>query len=208
MAQEFGMCRKDDGISDFFKVYIMQGDVCVVGYIGEGASKQLTNQWQSPLEEDTAGQMMGEIRQGLSRVADLAQIHTGKTSKTVFNTAMVWNGIGPHELSLPLYFKAYHNAKKEVNDAIMWLEKMSSPELFDGDFAGALMGSKGISTIPQTCIVNVGRRLILKDCLITDVSSELDVPKTKDGYMTRNTVQLQITMNRMTNRSKVDSLYI
>jgi hypothetical protein len=100
---------------------------------------------------------------------------------------------------LPVYFKAYKNAKSEVNDAIMYLEKFSSPELSES-LAGA-------GAIPQLCAINVGRRLMMPRCQIKDVSSELDAPKTSDGYMTRNTVQLSITMDRMTNRSQIQNLY-
>jgi hypothetical protein len=189
-----GMTR-DDGISGFLKVSINQGGVTVIGYIGEGASKQLSNFWQNPFEGDTIGQAGGAG----SKVADLAQVQTSVTSKTVMNTAIVWEGISPHELVLPVYFKAYKNAKSEVNDAIMYLEKFSSPELSES-LAGA-------GVIPQLCAINVGRRLMMPRCQIKDVSSELDAPKTSDGYMTRNTVQLSITMDRMTNRSQIQNLY-
>lgn len=186
---------RDDGISGFLKVSINQGGVTVIGYIGEGASKQLSNFWQNPFEGDTIGQAGGAG----SKVADLAQVQTSVTSKTVMNTAIVWEGISPHELVLPVYFKAYKNAKSEVNDAIMYLEKFSSPELSES-LAGA-------GVIPQLCAINVGRRLMMPRCQIKDVSSELDAPKTSDGYMTRNTVQLSITMDRMTNRSQIQNLY-
>jgi hypothetical protein len=79
-----GMTR-DDGISGFLKVSINQGGVTVIGYIGEGASKQLSNFWQNPFEGDTIGQAGGAG----SKVADLAQVQTSVTSKTVMNTAIV-----------------------------------------------------------------------------------------------------------------------
>lgn len=193
-AITLGMGR-DDGMSDFLKVFISQGDVMVIGYIGEGASKQLSNFWENPFEGDTVGQAGGAG----TKVADLAQTQLGGTSKTVMNTAIVWEGIGPHELSLPVYFKAYSNAKREVNDAIMYLEKFASPELSENIV--------GAGAIPQICAINVGRRLLLPRCQIKDVSSELDGPRDRNGYMTRNTVQLSITMDRMTNRSQIQNLY-
>jgi hypothetical protein len=194
MGVTVGMTRQD-GISDFLKVAIEQGDVTVIGYIGDGAAKQLSNFWQNPFEGDTVGQAGG----GGSKVADLMQVGSDVTSKTVMNTAIVWEGIGPHELTLPVYFKAYSNAKSEVNDAIMYLEKFASPELSEG--------MVGAGVIPQSCKVNVGRRLLLPNCQIKDVSSELDAPRDKQGYMTRNTVQLSITMDKMTNRSQIQNLY-
>lgn len=189
-----GMTR-DDGMSSFLKVSIAQGGDMVIGYIGDGASKQLANFWQNPFEGDTVGQAGG----GVSKVADLTQVANEKTTKTVMNTAIVWEGISPHELVLPVYFKAYSNAKAEVNDAIMFLEKFASPELSESVM--------GVGVIPQLCQINIGRRLYLPRCQIRDVSSELDAPRTRDGYMTRNTVQLSITMDRMTNRSEIQNLY-
>lgn len=194
MAITVGMAR-DDGISQYLKVSIAQGGVTVIGYIGDGASKQLSNFWQNPFEGDTLGQAGGAG----SKVADLTQVGTDMTSKTVMNTAIVWEGISPHELTLPIYFKAYSNAKTEVNDAIMYLEKFASPELNEN-----LVGA---GVIPQLCEVNIGRRLLLTRCQIKDVSSELDAPRDSNGYMTRNTVQLSITMDRMTNRSEIQNLY-
>lgn len=189
-----GMTR-DDGMSHYLKVSIAQGGVTVIGYIGDGASKQLANFWQNPFEGDTVGQAGGAG----SKVADVIQVSSEATSKTVMNTAIVWEGISPHELVLPIYFKAYSNAKTEVNDAIMYLEQFASPELSE-----SLMGA---GVIPQVCQVNIGRRLLLPRCQIKDISSELDAPRTRDGYMTRNTVQLSITMDKMTNRSEIQNLY-
>ncbi|MGL6124798.1 MAG: hypothetical protein ACRC1W_17795, partial [Shewanella sp.] len=161
----YGMCRAD-GVSSYLKVFIKQGDVTVVGYIGDGASKQLSSMWQSPFEGDTVGQAGGGA---YDKAADIAQVKTGATTKTMMNTAMVWEGISPHEITLPIYLKAFENAKEEVNDAIMHLEMMASPQLSE-DWVG-------LGSIPQTCEVNIGRRLILPRCQIKDVSSELDAPK-------------------------------
>lgn len=193
MAVTVGMSLKD-GISDHLKVYIHQQGVTVIGYIGEGASKQLSNFWQNPFEGDTVGQAGA----GVSKGADLVQAGTGVTSKSQMNTALVWEGISPHEINLPIYLKAFKDAKTEVQDAIMHLEQMSSPELSD---------TVGMGSIPQVCLINVGRRQIYPNCQIREVSHELDAPRDRNGYMTRNTVQLSITMDRMTNRAQVPNLY-
>ncbi|GAB1077448.1 MULTISPECIES: hypothetical protein [Shewanella] len=193
MTVTVGMTLKDS-VSDHLKVYINQGDITVIGYIGEGASKQLSNFWQNPFEGDTVGQAGG----GVSKGADLVQAGTGTTSKSQMNTALVWEGIGPHEINLPVYFKAFRNAKTEVQDALMYLEQMASPELAE---------TVGIGSIPKTCSINIGRRQIYPKCQIREVSYELDAPRDSKGYMTRNTAQLSITMDRMTNRTQVPNLY-
>lgn len=194
MAATVGMMRKD-GVSDYLKIFIKQDDVTVIGYIGQGASKQLSSFWQNPFEGDTVGQAGGGAT---SKIADVGQVTFGSTSKTVLNSALVWEGISPHEITVPVVFQAYQNAKTEVNDAIMYLEQFASPDLDN---------TIGFGAIPKVCSVNVGRRLILPDCQIKDVSYELDQPKTKDGYYTNNTVTLQISMNNMSNRSEIPNLY-
>ena len=183
-----------DGISGYLKVFIEQDGDLVVGYIGDGASKQLSNMWQNPFEGDTVGQAGGAA----NKLSDLFQVQTDNTTKSVMNTALVWEGVTPIELNLPVYFKAYGNAKNEVDDAIMFLEKFASPELND---------VAGVGAIPKPCQVNIGQRVLLPNCRIRDISSELDVPRTNEGYMTRNTVQLSISMERMTNRSQIENLY-
>lgn len=185
----------NDGISQYLKCYITQEDsnVTVVGYIGEGASKSLTSNWTSPFESDTAGKAAG-----LDKVADLAQVGTGKTLVNKFNSQMVWEGTTPPSLSLPLYFQARNNAKNEVDMAIMTLEQFASPEL-----AAAV----GMGRTPKPVKVNVGRRFVIVQALIMEVQSELDVPRTKDGYMTRNTVTLSLTPPQMMNASEIPNLY-
>lgn len=189
----------NDGISQYLKCWITQTDdetkvtTTVVGYIGEGASKTLTSNWTSPFESDTAGKAAG-----LDKVSDLMQAGTGKTTVSQFNSRMVWEGTTPPTLSLPLYFQARDNAKTEVENAIMALEQMASPELHAKTPWGRT---------PNPVTVNIGRRFVMTNVLIMEVQSELDAPRTKDGYMTRNTVNLSITPQQMVNASEIPNLY-
>lgn len=204
----------DDGISQYLKCYITDEStgIMVVGYIGDGASKSLSSNWTSPFESDTAGKAAG-----MDKVADLIQAGTGNTLVTQFNSRMVWEGTTPPTLSLPLYFHAKHNARNEVDRAIMYLEQFASPQLSGSNLSNAslptsLSGAKqmakdAIGRTPQPVTVNVGRRFVMTNVLILEVQSELDAPRTKDGYMTRNTVNLSITPAQMINRSEIPKLY-
>lgn len=192
---QYGVAASD-GISQYLKCYITRegSNVSVVGYIGEGASKALTSNWTSPFESDTAGKAAG-----LDKVADLAQVGTGKTLVNKFNSQMVWEGTTPPTLSLPIYFQARNNAKNEVDMAIMTLEQFASPELGEKLVVGRT---------PIPVQVNVGRRFVMSSVVITEVQSELDAPRTKDGYMTRNTVTLTLTPPQMINASEIPNLYM
>lgn len=188
-----------DGISSHLKIYITGRGTTVVGYIGEGAAKTLTSNWTSPFESDTLGNVGGA-----NRVAGLAQAvqsgdDVGKlTTVTQHNSVMVWEGTTAPSLNIPVYFQAYADAKREVHDAIKALESMASPELKE-----LLPGGR----TPQLVVIDVGRRFKIINALITEVTSELDAPRTKEGYMTRNTVTLAVTPDRMVNASQINSMY-
>ncbi len=188
-----------DGISGYLKVYITQGDTTVVGYIGEGASKTLSSNWTSPFESDTLGSAGGG-----SKAAGIAQsLQSGEgegklTTVSQHNSVMVWEGTSPPTLNLPVYFQAYADAKLEVEDAIRALERFASPEL------NAYMP---LGRSPQLVVIDVGRRFKILNALLTEVTSELDAPRTSEGYMIRNAVNLSVTPDRMVNASELQSMY-
>ena len=206
---QYGVANSD-GISQYLKCWISQTDektkitTTVVGYIGEGASKELTSNWTSPFESDTAGKAAG-----MDKVADLMQAGTGKTMVTQFNSRMVWEGTTPPSLSLPIYLHAKYDARNEVDRAIMCLEQFASPELDTGKVTGRSLSldTVKLGRTPNIVTVNVGRRLVIPNMVITNVQSELDAPRTRDGYMTRNTVNLSITPIQMFNASEIPNLY-
>ncbi|MGL6448792.1 hypothetical protein CF123_17885 [Aeromonas veronii] len=191
----FAGVGNNDGISSYLKVRISNdaGDM-VTAYIGEGSSKNLSSTWTSPFESDALGKS-----QGLSKAGDAAQTATDMTSVTQFNSRMVWEGTTPPTLNLTLKFLAFSDPKTEVHDAIMLLEKMASPELNKMTPGGRR---------PSTVTVDVGRRFKVSNVVIVDVSSELDPPRDKRGYMTRNTVQISLMPNQMLNASEIPGLYL
>lgn len=189
-----------DGLSGYLKVYITQGDTTVVGYIGEGASKTLTSNWTSPFESDTLGNAGGGNRiAGVSQSLQSGEGEGKLTTVSQHNSVMVWEGTSPPTLNLPIYFHAYANAKLEVEDAIQALERFASPELNE-----YLPGGR----TPQLVVIDVGRRYKIMNALITEVTSELDAPRTSEGYMTRNAVTLSVTPDRMVNASQLPSMYL
>lgn len=188
-----------DGISPLMKVYIRSQTDMVVGYIGDGSSVQLASMWQSPFENQSVGGLLGGLGAAAGSLADTIQSATGMTSKSVFNSMLVWEGQQPPEFNLVVDLMATTNAQIEVNLAISTLLKMASPELNNI----APLGRR-----PETVTLNIGRNVALPNVVIKDVSYLLDAPRTSEGYFTHNTVTLQCSGNTSLNRSNISSVFI
>ncbi|TMO87706.1 hypothetical protein CWC12_10535 [Pseudoalteromonas ruthenica] len=189
----------EDQMSGYIKVYFEKeiqgfGSVTVVGYIGEGATMSLTSHWNPPFLNDSVGDATA-----LNKAADIAQASTGLTSKAEWNTILNWEGIEPLAFSLPVYFKAHSDAKKQVEDPIMFLEMMETPSLNEASPLG---------DVPETLILDIGRRIKITNAVILDVQSELDSPRTRDGYRTENMVTLQLQAKQMASQSDLSSIHI
>lgn len=188
-----------DGISPFLKVYITSQTSMVVGYIGEGSSASIESMWESPFANDSLGGVAGAITAAAGKLAGGAQAASGNTSKSDFNSLLIWEGQQPPEFNLVVDFKAEMNAKIEVMDAIMTLKQMASPEL-----NAAMPGGRR----PSPVIVDIGRRLKLMDVVIRSVNYPLDSPRTQEGYFTRSTVTLQCSGMSIQNQSDIPFMFI
>ncbi|MGL5303825.1 MAG: hypothetical protein ACRC9M_09510 [Aeromonas sp.] len=190
----FAGVSAQDGVSGYLKVTITKGDYVVTGSIGEGSAKTITSTWTTPFESDSVGKMAG-----VATVANVGQALSGGTTVSAFNSTMVWEGTSPPSITLTILLLASTNPKVEVHDAIMFLERFASPELNDVAPGGR---------IPTPVVVDIGRRIKYANVLVMDVSSELDAPRSKQGYMLRNTVQLTLSPNQMINSSEIAGSYL
>lgn len=189
----------DPKVSPYLKTWIKQGNTCVVGVIGEGTTKEIQVNWNSPFEEDTIG---GKY----SKLGGLIQHFTGRTSKTLLASAQVWEGNRPHQFNLVVKFYALSDAKAEVMEPLRCLEKMLSPNVNDAvPWKG--WSEIGAGRIPQPVWINIGRNALYGPCLIVGMTQPLDKEKTKDGYLVRCEVNLQVETARMLNRSEIDRTY-
>lgn len=188
-----------DGISPFLKVYITSQTSMVVGYIGEGSSASIESMWESPFANDSLGGVAGAITAAAGKLAGGAQAASGNTSKSDFNSLLIWEGQQPPEFNLVVDFKAEMNAKIEVMDAIMTLKQMASPEL-----NAAMPGGRR----PSPVILDIGRRLKLMDVVIRSVNYPLDSPRTQEGYFTRSTVTIQCSGMSIQNQSDIPFMFI
>lgn len=176
-------------ISDKQKAVVKQGDTCVVGLIGQGTSRELTQSWQSPFTSDSlqsklaGGAGMGKA---IGRGAEMM----GAKLVAKINTRKVWES---SELEHPLVLHFFchpgsGSAKECVSDPIQALEEMSSAELSE-----LIPGGRQ----PQGISLYLCRKYFFEDCRITNVSTPFDVEKDKNGDMLRATVNLGVTPFQM-----------
>ncbi|WP_235598729.1 hypothetical protein, partial [Salmonella enterica] len=104
----------------------------------------------------------------------------------------------PPTLTLPLTFLAQYDPFIEVTGAIAALSAMISPELKAANAGGR---------IPERVALNIGRRIIIPDVIIQDLSFDLDAPRNSAGLFLRNTVNLQLSGSLMFNGSEVLGIF-
>ena len=187
---------QDKSISNYLKAWIQQGDMCVVGLIGPGTSRQLQANWNSPFEQSSLGS-------AFEKTAGLAQTTTGKTSLTTLNSTQIWEGNRPISLNLVLILYAYSDPWQEVMLPLQELEKMASPEVNKVSPINVMPGQETFGRMPAPITLNMGRTNIITDCVIEGMSEPLDKEKNSDGLLIRTETTLTVQTKSMLNRSEI-----
>lgn len=199
--------NNDPKISQYLKVWIKQGNTCVVGVIGEGTAKELTANWNSAFEGDSVGSKYSKAG-GVIQSGVAADSTTGMTSITTLSSRQVWEGNQPHSHSVTLRLYALSDPKTEVEDAIMELEMMVAPEVNAVSPVGNPFGdANAVGRAPSSVLLNIGRNVVVSGCVIESLSVPLDGPRNRDGYRMSVDVQLSINTEAMINRSQIPSMY-
>jgi hypothetical protein len=187
----------DPSVSEHLKIRIQNADGTVVGLIGEGTSRQLTANWDSPFEQDSAGAKH-------ERLGGFIQTATGGdsgglTSKGTLQSTQVWNGNQPLTFPVVLDFYAIDDADAEVKQAVILLEKMGSPEVNQ-------VFPMGRS--PAMASLQVGRMIMYPECHIEDVNTDLDGPIDSNGNPLRATVSMTVQTKAMINGSEIANTFL
>lgn len=190
--------RAGDGLSDFYKATISgdipgAGYVTVIGYITEECSIRFGQQWNSPFESDTIGSAGMTAKTG-----DLAQAGFQYTSKSLFNSKLVWEGSEPFTFQLQLAFTAYDDALTQVDLPLKYLAMMQAPELNDALVPGQ---------IPQQFILDLGRQMKVA-VYVRQVEWNQAAPKTKGGHFLYNTVTIECSTDGAVNRSQIPQIFV
>ena len=178
-----------DDVSPFLKAWIVGKDTCVVGLIGEGTSMELVSSWNSPFEGDSLGGLF-------KKIGGVIQWVSGRTAVGSLASRQTWEGNQPNLFNLVLKFHAHDDPLSEVQEPLKALEAMMRPDVHE-----ILPGGR----IPQPVGLNIGRKVIYKECVITNMSVPLDKEKDKNGNLVRAEVALQIeTVEMITAKYKVE----
>jgi len=189
--------NKDNKVSPYLKAWVAQMDSqsnirrCVVGVIAPGTSRMIQANWSSPFEQSNLGNIF-------DKAAALTQMKTGETSITKFSSTQIWEGNRPHSFNLVLLFYAISDALKEVMEPLRELEKMMGYE------ENAIMPG---GRIPGAVEINIGRNMLVKDCVIESMSVPLDGERTKDGYLVRAEATLNISTKVMLNKNDIGTTW-
>lgn len=199
----------DESISTALRAWVKQGDRMVCGIIGPGTSRTLTSKWDSPLENSNLGSNISD------KLAGATQALKGTTSITIFSSTQVWQGNMPLKFSLNLIFIAQSNAYEEVMKPLQWLEEFASGEVngtipvnmdaIKKMFSGG--GDNVLGRIPGTVTINIGRKIIVPNCVIENITVPLDKERTGDGNLIRAEVQLDIQTKVMLNKSSIGNTW-
>lgn len=182
--------NSDNSVSPHLKAWLVQDNICVCGVIGEGSSLTLANNYESPFEQDSAGSVF-------EKVGGLLQTTTGLTSKTTLNSAQVWNGTQPLELTLNLELYSLSDPKSEVEDAIHHLKKFASPEIHE---------ILPMGRIPQTTSVSIGRNFIYPEMLISSITEPFDELRDSNGHRIKAKISLVLETPRTINKNEMDTM--
>ncbi|MFI3273232.1 hypothetical protein [Vibrio sp.] len=199
--------NNDPKVSQYLKVWIKQGNTCVVGVIGEGTAKELAANWTSAFESDSVGSKYSKAG-GVVQTGTVSESTNGMTSITTLSSRQVWEGNQPHAHPITLRLYALSDPKAEVEDAIMELEMMAAPEVNAVSPVGNPFGDgNAVGRAPSSVMLNIGRNVIISGCVIESISAPLDGPRSGDGYRMHVDVQLSISTEAMINRSQIPSMY-
>jgi hypothetical protein len=199
--------NSDPKVSSYLKAWVAQPDEeskissCVVGLIGPGTSRSLQANWNSPFEQSNVGGMF-------EKVGGVLQAASEKTSITTLSSTQVWDGNRPSTFQLVLSFYALSDALKEVMEPLRELEKMMGPDISagsssDGGFIEIVRNSVPGGRIPLPVILNIGRHMMIPNCVIESMTIPLDKERTKDGYLVRADATLSISTKVMLNKANI-----
>lgn len=205
----------DKKLSPYLKAWIKpEGqDVLICAAIGQGTSRQLQANWNSPFEQSSIGSVF-------EKTAGLVQLKTGRTALTTLNSEQIWEGNRPTTFNLVLQFYALADAFNEVMRPLAALEAMASPQVnagipldiekAAGNILNAVTGeSQGFDVgdatgrLPPALTLNIGRNAVMTNCRIESMDTPLDKERDRNGHLIRAEVSLQIATKAMLNASDI-----
>lgn len=188
--------NNDPRVSDFRKCWLQGMDgATICGIYGPGTSREITANWIQPFAGESIG---GKIP---AAAGGLAQMATGMTSVSSFNTRQTWEANQPTAFTLELMLYALEDAVAEVMQPLRMLENWIAPETMS--LAGLMSMEAG--KIPSFVLLNIGTKVIYTDCVINSMSLPFDKEVDSQGNFVRATVSLQLSTLTMVDRQMLGS---
>jgi hypothetical protein len=174
-------------INQALTCWIQQADETVIGAIGEGTSLEIAANWESPFAESSIGSRYQKTSGALQALSE-------RTTLTTLSSTHVWGGNEPYLYNLSLRFVAFKDPFREVEGAILALQKMIAPEL-----NMAMPGGR----VPQPVTILLGRTWVPKNCYVKSLSMGLDKERDQNGNLIRADVEVQVGTIQIINRSDI-----
>ena len=192
----------DKNISPYLKAWIKQGNTCVVGVIGEGTSKEVQANWNSPFENDTIG---GKFEKNWR--PDSRKNRRHKQDPSFVGSDM---GRATARMCSTWCLKLYALGRRQERGygrIAVSREVCITERERNGPPSKSMPAGSNLAEGPAPVSINIGRTALYTPCLIAGMTQPLDKEKTKDGHLVRCEVNLQIETSRMLNRSEIDRTY-
>lgn len=151
--------------------------------LDESFGLSMGSQWEAPfanvLQEGLdAAQAKGGRAGAAIGIARQAGAAAGFSGRNVSTTAQVWQSSDPISFSIPFTFVAHRDAKKEVQDKVVNLLKLTAPSEF-----GMILKAPGPTIMGQLAskkvdgrriVLSIGNFLELDNCIIERVDVQFD----------------------------------
>ena len=151
--------------------------------LDESFGLSMGSEWQAPfanvLQEGLdAAQSKGDVTGAVVGIARQAGAAAGFAGRNVATTAQVWQSSDPIAFSIPFTFVAHRDAKKEVQDKVVNLLKLTAPSEF-----GPILKAPGPTILGQLAskqidgrriVLSIGKFIQLDNCIIERVDVQFD----------------------------------
>lgn len=223
----------------------------VIAPILDGAEMEYQFNWQSPFEqmgsETKAPALTAMLQSGIlptafsgfmnstmgetateaigtenkDSISNALKSMEGRTGITKLNSTQTFSGMPPIKCTMKLYFRAYQNAKKEVNDPIKQLLKWAVPKELSPDSTLVIMANEAANgtsdvgkyisalmpSVAPTMIAMEYKGRIYKPMVIEAISDPITSPTTSDGYYASAEVSLTISSVTAWDRQDIETIY-
>ncbi|MEM5427207.1 hypothetical protein [Cupriavidus oxalaticus] len=214
--------------------FVVDDDYEVWCPIMDGTSEMTLN-WQSPFENtgpDSKAPTLSAMMQSgsLTPVAQAVldgtgrdsaavaalQSATGRAGITKLNSTQVFSGMPPVKLSMTLHFRALIDPASEVRAPLAQLKEWALPQfLADDGFIANAVKNGGNQSISQTVFPSMTPQIIgmkygdmtLQPLVIESLSEPITAPRSSDGVIIAESVQVTLATLTALDRRDVQRIY-